>query len=107
MVAATGVRVNAIAPGVTHTGMTRSGSPEPPRSTCSSYLATVGTLCLLVMYVLTNVAAARHLGRPSRRQVLMSAVGALVACFVLYHSVWPLPPPPSQLLPYLGWLPPG
>ena len=29
------------------------------------YLATIGTLSLLVMYVLTNVAAARHLGRRS------------------------------------------
>ena len=29
------------------------------------YLATIGTLSLLVMYVLTNVAAAHHLGRRS------------------------------------------
>jgi len=32
------------------------------------YLATIGTLSLLVMYILTNVAAARHRGRRSLRR---------------------------------------
>jgi len=70
------------------------------------YLATIGTLSLLVMYVLTNVAAAAHLGRRSLRQVAVPAIGVLIACFVLYHTVWPVPPPPYQYFPYLvlGWL---
>ena len=43
------------------------------------YLATIGTLSLLVMYVVTNVAAARHLGRHSLRRVLVPAGGVLIA----------------------------
>jgi amino acid transporter len=73
------------------------------------YLATIGTLSLLVMYVLTNVAAARHLGRRSPWQVVAPAGGVLIAGFVLYHNVWPVPPPPYQFFPYLvaGWLAAG
>jgi amino acid transporter len=70
------------------------------------YLATIGTLSLLVMYVLTNVAAARHLGRRSLWQVVAPAGGVAIAGFVLYHNVWPVPPPPYEFFPYLvlGWL---
>ena len=70
------------------------------------YLATIGTLSLLVMYVVTNVAAARHLGRHSLRRVLVPAGGVLIAGFVLYHNIWPVPPPPYEFFPYLvlGWL---
>ena len=73
------------------------------------YLATIGTLSLLVMYVLTNVAAARHLGRRSLWQVVVPAGGVLIAGFVLYHNVWPVPPPPYEYFPYLvlGWLAAG
>jgi amino acid transporter len=70
------------------------------------YLATIGILSLLVMYGLTNVAAARHLGRRSPWQVLAPAGGVLIAGFVLYHNVWPVPPAPYEFFPYLvaGWL---
>jgi amino acid transporter len=70
------------------------------------YLATIGTLSLLVMYVLTNVAAARHLGRRSPVQLVPAVAGVLIAGFVLYRNVWPVPPAPYQFLPYLvlGWL---
>jgi amino acid transporter len=73
------------------------------------YLATIGTLSLLVMYVLTNVAAARHLGRRSPWQVVPPAGGVLIAGFVLYHNVWPVPPAPYEFFPYLvaGWLAAG
>jgi amino acid transporter len=73
------------------------------------YLATVGTLSLLVMYVLTNVAAAHHLRRRSFWEVLVPAGGVLIAGFVLYHNVWPIPPPPYEYFPYLvlGWLAAG
>jgi hypothetical protein len=73
------------------------------------YLATIGTLNLLVMYVVTNVAAARHLGARSLRQVALPAGGVLIAGFVLYHNVWPVPPPPYRYFPYLvlGWLAAG
>jgi predicted acyltransferase len=70
------------------------------------YLATIGVLSLLVMYVLTNVAAARHLGRRSLRQVVAPACGVLIAGYVLYHNVWPIPAAPYGFFPYLvlGWL---
>ena len=70
------------------------------------YLATIGTLSLLVMYVLTNVAAAWHLGRGSLVQLVPPVAGVLIAGFVLYHNVWPVPPAPYRFLPYLvlGWL---
>ena len=69
-------------------------------------LATIGVLSLLVMYMLTNVAAAHHLGRRSLGQVVAPAAGVLIAGFVLYHNVWPVPPAPYEFFPYLvlGWL---
>jgi amino acid transporter len=73
------------------------------------YLATIGVLSLLVMYMLTNVAAARHLGRRSPGQVVAPAAGVFVAGFVLYHNVWPVPPAPYEFFPYLvlAWLAAG
>jgi amino acid transporter len=73
------------------------------------YLATIGTLSLLVMYVLTNVAAAWHLSRRSLLQLVPPAVGVLIAGFVLYHNVWPVPPAPYEFFPWLvlGWLAAG
>ena len=58
------------------------------------------------MYVLTNVAAVRHLGRRSRWQVVLPVGGVPIAGFVLYHNVWPVPPAPCEFFPYLvlGWL---
>jgi amino acid transporter len=70
------------------------------------YLATIGTLSLLVMYVLTNVAAAWHLSRRSLGQLVPAAAGVLIAGFVLYYNVSPVPPAPYEFFPYavLGWL---
>jgi amino acid transporter len=70
------------------------------------YLATIGTLSLLVMYVLTNVAAAWHLGRRSIGQLVPAVAGVLIAGFVLYYNVWPVPPAPYEFFPYLvlAWL---
>lgn len=67
------------------------------------YLATLGVLCLLVMYVMTNLAAAWHL---PRREIVLPLVGTAVAGFVLYHNVWPVPPAPYRYFPYAvaGWL---
>ncbi len=70
------------------------------------YLATIGVLSLLVMYVLTDIAAARHLGRRSLRQVVAPAGDVLIAGYVLYGNVWPVPAAPYEFFPYLvlGWL---
>jgi amino acid transporter len=71
------------------------------------YLATFGTLSLLVMYIATNLAAARFLTRGARPwEALIPLVGIAVAGYVLYHNVHPVPDPPFDLFPYLvgGWL---
>ena len=72
------------------------------------YLATIGVLNLLVMYVLTNIAAARFLWRQSRSlaQLLLPAAGAAAAAYVLYRNVWPQPEGAFAVLPYFcaAWL---
>jgi len=81
------------------------------------YLATIGVLNLLVMYVLTNVAAVRLAGVGGAgagaargvRAAVLPVVGALIAGYVLYRNVWPVPDRPYDLFPYLvaGWLAAG
>jgi amino acid transporter len=71
------------------------------------YFATFGTLSLLVMYIATNLAAARFLARGGRPwEAAIPLVGIAVAGYVLYHNVHPVPPSPFDLFPYLvgGWL---
>src|SRR4051794_38176502 len=71
------------------------------------YLATIGVLNLLVMYVATNFAAALHLGRrDGLSHVVMPVLGATIAAYVLYRNVWPTPPAPFDRLPYVvaAWL---
>jgi hypothetical protein len=71
------------------------------------YLATIGTLSLLSMYVMTNLAALRFLrSRGARAELLLPAAGIAVAGYVLYHNVWPVPDPPFDVFPYLvaAWL---
>ena len=68
------------------------------------YLATIGTLSLLVMYVLTNVAAIRFLRQGWER--LLPVAGIAVAGYVLYHNLWPVPASPFDVFPYIvaAWL---
>jgi amino acid transporter len=71
------------------------------------YLATPGVLSLLVMYVLTNVAAGRRILRTgSPWETLLPVAGTAVAGYVLYRNVWPLPPAPYRWFPLgvLTWL---
>ena len=70
------------------------------------YLATLGVLSLLVMYILTNVAAVRQLGRRSTKEATLAFLGCAIATYVLYSNVWPVPPAPYRYFPYgvLGWL---
>src|SRR4051794_29695139 len=67
------------------------------------YFATVGVLSLLVMYVLANVAAARHL---PRREAVVPVLGIAVAAYTLYRNVWPVPDWPFSAFPYVvaAWL---
>jgi amino acid transporter len=71
------------------------------------YLATIGVLNLLVMYVLTNLGAVRQaVGTDRVGAAALPAAGALVAGYVLYRHVWPVPDAPYQFFPYViaGWL---
>jgi amino acid transporter len=92
------------------------------------YLATIGALCLLVVYVLVSVSALRLLARDRRplrgvikpsvikpsvikpRMTVPSAIlpigGAAAALYVLYRNLIPAPAFPYDLFPYLvaGWL---
>jgi hypothetical protein len=70
------------------------------------YLATMGVLSLLVMYVLTNVAAAWHLARRGVVEAVPPVIGVAVAGYVLYRNVWPPAPAPYPLLAAIvaAWL---
>jgi amino acid transporter len=70
------------------------------------YLATIGVLNLLVMYMTTNLAAARHLRHGGTANVVLALLGAATAGYVLYRNVWPAPPEPFDRLPYIvaAWL---
>jgi amino acid transporter len=71
------------------------------------YFATIGTLSLLAMYAMTNVAALRFLGlRGARVELILPLAGIAVAGYVLYHHIWPVPPSPYDAFPYVvaGWL---
>jgi amino acid transporter len=71
------------------------------------YFATIGTLSLLAMYALTNVAAARFLAaRGARAELALPVAGIAVAGYVLYHNIWPVPDAPYSAFPYVvaGWL---
>jgi amino acid transporter len=71
------------------------------------YLATFGTLNLLVMYIATNLAAVRFLTRGGRPwEVVIPLAGIAVAGYVLYHNIYPVPASPFDRFPYLvgAWL---
>ena len=61
------------------------------------YFATIGTLSLLVMYLLTNLASMAFLHRRgARAELALPAAGVAVAGYVLYHNVHPAPTRPSR-----------
>jgi amino acid transporter len=71
------------------------------------YLATIGVLSLLVMYLFTNAAAARFLAaRGAKAELALPLAGIAVAGYVLYHHIWPVPESPFDVFPYLvgAWL---
>ena len=74
------------------------------------YLATIGALCLLVVYVLVSVSALRLLlGQPDRwslARAILPIGGAAAALYVLYRNLILAPAFPFNLFPYLaaGWL---
>jgi amino acid transporter len=73
------------------------------------YLATIGVLSLLFMYMLTNLGAMRLLARAggvARWEILFPLGGIVVAGYTLYRNLIPAPPSPFDVFPYVvaGWL---
>jgi amino acid transporter len=75
------------------------------------YLATIGILNLLVMYVVTNLGALRFLFLGTERraplwEIVIPIGGIAFAVYTVYKNVWPVPPPPFDLFPYMvaAWL---
>lgn len=74
------------------------------------YLATIGTLSVLVLYVLVSASALRLQmstpGLKSRLAMILPIGGAIVALYVLYRNLVPAPAFPYDLFPYIvaGWL---
>jgi amino acid transporter len=73
------------------------------------YMGTIGVLSMLVAYVVTNLGAMKflHLERrepPWRVIIPILALAALI--YTLYKNLWPRPPHPYNLFPYIigGWL---
>jgi amino acid transporter len=82
-----------------------------PAITVFFYLATMGILSLLVMYVVTNLGALRYLFLGERRRVPLWEVvfpigGICFAIYTLYKNLWPVPAYPFNIFPYVvaGWL---
>jgi amino acid transporter len=74
------------------------------------YLATMGVLSLLAMYIVTNVGAIRFfLSGPDgirRWETVFPVLGVAVAGYVLWRNLSPVPPHPFNLFPYIvgAWL---
>jgi amino acid transporter len=75
------------------------------------YLATLGILSLLVMYVVTNLGALRYLFLDSQRrapawEVVFPLGGIGFAVYTLYKNLWPVPAYPFDVFPYVvaAWL---
>jgi amino acid transporter len=74
------------------------------------YLATIGTLSILVLYVLVSISAVRLEVRRRKRVLSVALIvplgGAAVALYVLYRNLVPAPAFPFNLFPYIvaGWL---
>ncbi|HEX2084521.1 MAG TPA: APC family permease [Solirubrobacteraceae bacterium] len=74
------------------------------------YLATIGTLSLLVIYIVVSVSALRLVlgrrGLRARLEIVLPVGGAFVAGYVLYRNLIPVPDHPFNLFPYIvaGWL---
>ena len=74
------------------------------------YLGTAGTLALIVAYGMVTVAAGKHmlgsLRGPRRLSAIVPAAGLALIVYILYNEVYPAPPSPYDVFPYVvaGWL---
>jgi amino acid transporter len=70
------------------------------------WTATIGTLALLVAYLLVTVGAIRFLffsgvPRVRRWEILIPSAALIVLAFTLYKSIYPVPDFPYNLFPYI------
>jgi amino acid transporter len=73
------------------------------------YLGTVGVLSLLLVYLVTQVGAIRLFRRSGRwrgAKFAIPVLAILLLGYALYANVYPVPPAPFNLFPYMvvGWL---
>jgi amino acid transporter len=75
------------------------------------WTATLGTLALLVCYVLSTLGATRYLffsgaRRVRRWEIVIPIAGIGFLLYTLYHNVYPVPDSPYNLFPYIvaGWV---
>jgi amino acid transporter len=72
------------------------------------FLGTIGVFLILVAYILTNIGAIRFF--VARRiwtwQWIIPVLAILILAYTLYSNLYPVPAPPSNLLPYVAlvWL---
>ncbi len=72
------------------------------------FLGTIGVFLILVAYILTNIGAIRFF--TARRlwswQWIVPVAAILVLGYTLYSNLYPVPPSPNNVLPYvaLGWM---
>src|SRR5256885_95813 len=77
-----------------------------PAITVFFYLATIGILSLLVMYVITNLGALRYLflsgvHRAALWEIVFPLGGIGFAVYTLYKNIWPVPAYPFEIFPYI------
>jgi amino acid transporter len=68
------------------------------------YTGTFSTFGFLVVYLLISIVSPidlRKVGLMKRRHVAVGVIGALLMAFVIFGSIYPVPPYPYNWLPYL------
>jgi amino acid transporter len=68
------------------------------------YAGTFATFGFLVIYLLISIVSPfdlRRVGLMKQRHVVVSVIGAMLMAFVIFGSVYPVPPYPYNWLPYL------
>ncbi|MFW2487017.1 APC family permease [Clostridium chromiireducens] len=73
------------------------------------YLATIGSLAILVSYIFTSVGAMVYFTKNkiwSKVHLIVPIVSIAALLYVLYSNIYPIPAFPSNLFPYivLGWI---
>ena len=75
-----------------------------------NYLGTIGTIALLLVYVLVNVGVIFYFKRDNKKKIMRHLIapiiGILVMIFPIYSNLWPIPSWPMNIFPYivLVWL---